>query len=121
MNKQEFFQSINSDTEVNDDFCKMLYAYSCYDKQFLIDVMNRFADCGRKNVIYVYTIYVYMEQDREYRMLVPAARWLKEQIDKDYERKEKEWQKMQFSSNSPQNNCLMQQKAKLKELRNRLV
>lgn len=90
MNKQEFFQSINADTEVDENFFKRLYAYSCYDKQFLIDVMKRFAACGRRNVSYVYTVYVYFEKDRERSMMIPAAVWLRDQIDKDYERQVKE-------------------------------
>ena len=90
MNKEEFFQSIGSDTEADEDFLKRLYGYSLYDPPFLDAVLNKFRSYGRDAVRYIYSYYLYCELRAEREMLQPIAREMAKKIDRDYERQVKE-------------------------------
>ena len=100
MCKEEFFQSINEDTFFGYQFCKMLYGYSLYDPPFLDAVLDKFRGYGRGAVEHIYSCYLYCQLRAENEMLKPIGREIAEKIDRDYERKVKEWQKKQKVSRS---------------------
>ena len=94
--KEEFYQSINENTFAGADFCRKLYGYCYTDDTFLEKVLDKFKSFGRDKVIYIYsafvTMYIHFQMEEEKE----AAKWLREQIDRDYERKVKqeEWERV---------------------------
>lgn len=100
MCKEEFFQSINKDTFFGYQFCRMLYGYSLYDPPFLDAVLDKFRSYGRGAVEYIYSCYLYCELRAEHEMLQPIGREIAQKVDRDYEKKVKEWQKQSLQSMS---------------------
>lgn len=89
MTKEEFYEGITKDTRVNEEFLMKLHGYSFHDPQFLLDVMIKFDSFGRKRVSDVFTVYMYLYNARQDAELLPAAKWLRQQIDKEYEERRK--------------------------------
>ena len=89
MDKAEFYQSINEDTPVSYNFCKMLYGYSMYDQAYLDAVLDKFSGFGRDKVKYIYGFYLCWELRIENEMLKPIARDMSEKFNKEFERKVK--------------------------------
>ena len=89
MSKDEFYNSITEDMAIDEDFLKGLHAYSLYDPQFLLDVLQKFDEFGRRRVADLFTIYMFFYEEARNEELLPAARWLRKQIDEEYERKRK--------------------------------
>lgn len=103
MNKQEFFQGITKDSPCGYEFCRMMYGYGMYDNEFLMEVMERFKEYGRDKVPYVYATYLYIEERLEKKNMISAATWLKQEIDRRYERSCKE-QKVEKRQQKEQSN-----------------
>lgn len=114
---------IDFDADLTEQLIKRIYANSLYDPQFLADVLAEYEKRGRDRVRCVYQIWISLYEWQRDQELKPVAREIARKIDTEYERKVKEyeWKKKRTICNSTQqNNCLMQQKEKLLELRKHL-
>lgn len=89
MSKDEFYNSITENMVIDEVFLKRLHGYSLYDPQFLLDVLQKFDGFGRRRVADLFTIYMFFYKEARNEELLPAARWLRKQIDEEYERKRK--------------------------------
>ena len=96
--KEEFYQSINEDTYAGADFCRKLYGYCLTDDTFLEKVMEKFKALGRDKVIYIYSAFVTMQLHFEMQEEKKAASWIRERIDRNYEKKVREeaWKKKTY-------------------------
>ena len=123
MTKEEFKESINQDTAVTFQFCKKLYGYGYYDREYIQSILDKFDEMGRPFAKYIFGLYLKTELKLEAEMYKEAGQDMPKELDRNSERmvKESQWRANQCLSNSQPNNYLMQQKTKLTALRNRLA
>ena len=103
MNKAEFFRGIDWEAPLSWGFLTKLYGYSMYDQQFLADVLTEYEKHGRDKVKYVYQLYVNLEELHWKHEIAPIAREFAKQIDTNYERQVKEWQRTTRKPSRTQN------------------
>ena len=92
--KEQFYADLNAGTWCGWDWCRKLYGYQVTDPEFLGRVYARLDELGRGRVKYIYSLYVKLEIAHELKQMEPVGRRLREESDKNYERKVKktEWQ-----------------------------
>ena len=91
MTKEEFYDSIDADTEFSFEFCRGLYSYSLYDPPFADKVIDKFRLIyGRDKVRYIYSFFLYWQIRAEDEEIKPAARELRERWERDNERRKRE-------------------------------
>ena len=100
MSKEEFYQSLNADTLCGWEWCRKFYGYQLMDPDFLKRVYARLEELNRDRVKNIYLVYVRTEIAHEIAQEREAGAWLVEQIDRNYERMVKEWQKQSLQSMS---------------------
>lgn len=93
--KEEFYQSITSDTAFSADFCRKVYGYDISYSGLADKVLALFESFGRPNVRYIYSLYLWAENHfwSEGVKAVNAPEMVRNDIDRNYERQVKEWQK----------------------------
>lgn len=74
MNKTEFYQNINADTQITEDFCKKLYGYSMYDLNFRRNVIHKLKSLGHKDASAIFNEYLKQEQQTMREILKPIAK-----------------------------------------------
>ena len=89
MTKEEFYAGITPDTQISEEFLMQLHGYSFHDPQFLIEVMAKFDSFGRKHISDIFTVYMYLYKAKKDAELLPAAKWLRETIDREFEKRRK--------------------------------
>lgn len=93
MNREEFKAAIDWDAPLSCDMVKKLYGYSLCYTGFLIDVLAEYEKHGRDKVRYVYRLFAKLEEEEEQEQIRPIAEQLLKQIDTEYERKVKEYER----------------------------
>ena len=101
--KEEFYQSLNADTWCGWDWRRKLYGYQITDPAFLERVFARLDELNRPRVKTIYRIYCRTQIAHERAQEREAGEWLTRQIDKNYERMVKEWQKTTRKPSRSQN------------------
>ena len=109
MTKEEFKESINQDTAVTFQFCKRLYGYGYYDKQYIKDILDKFDEMGRPFAKYIFGLYLKTELQLEAETYKKAGKDMPKEIDKEYERMVKEWQKTTRKPSRSQNYAIISQ------------
>lgn len=107
--KENFFQSLTADTWCGWDWCRKLYGYSVTDPAFLERVFARLDELNRPRVKTIYGIYYRTQIAHERAQEREAGEWLTRQIDKNYERQVKEWQKKVKKSSRARNYATISQ------------
>lgn len=100
MSKEEFYQSLTADTWCGWDWCRKLYGYQITDPAFLERVFARLDELNRSRVKTIYGFYYKTQRAYEIAQEREAGAWLAEQIDRNYEREVREWQKQSLQSMS---------------------
>lgn len=112
MTKEEFKESINQDTAVTFQFCKKLYGYGYYDREYIQSILDKFDEMGRPFAKYIFGLYLKTELKLEAEMYKEAGQDMPKEIDRNYERMVKECRRQNLQ-NMSDSELLM----KLKEVR----
>ena len=102
MSKEEFYQSLTADTWCGWDWCRKLYGYQITDPAFLERVFARLDELKRDKVKFIYGFYLKTQIAHEIAIEREAGELVKKQIDRNYERQVKEWQKKVKSMTKPE-------------------
>lgn len=100
MTKEEFKESINHDTAVTFQFCKKLYGYGYYDREYIQNILDKFDEMGRPFAKYIFGLYLKTELKLEAEMHKEAGQDMPKEIDRNYERMVKECQKQNLQNMS---------------------
>lgn len=90
MTKEEFKESINHDMAVTFQFCKKLYGYGYYDREYIQNILDKFDEMGRPFAKYIFGLYLKTELKLEAEMYKEAGQDMPKEIDRNYERMVKE-------------------------------
>lgn len=72
MSKEEFYQSLNTDTLCGWEWCRKLYGYQLMDPDFLKRVYARLEELNRDRVKNIYEFFVGMEK-AEWKQILKNA------------------------------------------------
>lgn len=78
---------ISPDMTVDEAFYKQVYSEVIMQESFLSEAAARLAETGRKDAIQGYNAWFAEYQTKQDAALKPVAKWLRERIDNEYERK----------------------------------
>lgn len=78
---------ISPDMTANEAFYKQVYSEVIMCEPFLSEAAARLADVGRVDAIQGYNAWFAEYQTKQDEALKPVAKWLREKIDNEYERK----------------------------------
>ena len=83
-------------------FCKKLYGYGYYDREYIQSILDKFDEMGRPFAKYIFGLYLKTELKLEAEMYKEAGQDMPKEIDRNYERmvKESQWQKKEKVSRS---------------------
>ena len=90
MTKEEFKESINHDMAVTFQFCKKLYGYGYYDREYIQSILDKFDEMGRPFAKYIFGLYLKTELKLEAEIYKEAGQDMPKEIDRNYERMVKE-------------------------------
>lgn len=92
VNKQSFYEGINKDTSIDDDFYKRVYGYSVCDDLFITAVSDKLCSIGRKDAIQGYNEWFSKWQEEYNQMMKGVATKYREECERKFEKLQKEKQ-----------------------------
>ena len=86
MNKSKFYESINENTDFNEDFLKKVYGYSVGDSTFLIEVSKKLWSIGKKEIIIAYNEWFGNWKKKQDEVMKDVAAWYQKECERNFEK-----------------------------------
>lgn len=93
--RQELLDSIRPEMKLTKEFFKRIYGYAYTTPEFAEEALSKLEAAGCSRAREYYQNYIQEYEAWYDEQVKPAAKWIREQIDKDFERKVKGSRKQQ--------------------------